>query len=273
MKIKLETLKKIGNGVVIFAGLDGYRRSILNDEVNKKLNEVEKVRNEAETLKNEAVGIYEEAIEEINNNLEKNNEFIKTYKEMIANNEKLKKIVENAKEKFQTVEGLGNTEENGITDVIKQNLNKDITSLAEECINTLNEQKELIIKSSNILQEVFKSDINKFNKSLLDWFSQNFFPNIWPDFSSLNTHQLGAIGHIAASIFVLLCLFSLVSVFYGERLINYFNLENKYPKLAKYIQIRRKFQHYYFLLNVILIIIVLFYVIYINLTVLYITSV
>jgi hypothetical protein len=41
-------------------------------------------------------------------------------------------------------------------------------------------------------------------------------------------------------------LISIIFVFYGYILIEKYDLENRYPKLAKLIQLRQKFQKYYF---------------------------
>jgi hypothetical protein len=48
-------------------------------------------------------------------------------------------------------------------------------------------------------------------------------------------------------------LISIVFIFYGDYLINKFQLEIKFPKLAKIIQLRRKFQKYYLILSILLI--------------------
>ena len=39
--------------------------------------------------------------------------------------------------------------------------------------------------------------------------------------------------------------FNIILVLYGDYLIKRFDLENKFPKLAKFIQLRRKLQTYY----------------------------
>jgi hypothetical protein len=70
---------------------------------------------------------------------------------------------------------------------------------------------------------------------------------------NLSLTKQGALIHITNSILVLLCLLSLITVFYGDSIIKYFNFEEKYPRLAKFIQLRRKFQQYYFFLNALLI--------------------
>ena len=83
-------------------------------------------------------------------------------------------------------------------------------------------------------------------------------------FEGLNYEQNLAIVHLSGSMFILLSLISIISIFYGEKLIIFFDLEKKFPKIAKFIQIRRKFQQYYLLMNIGLIFIVLLIIIFIN---------
>ena len=65
-------------------------------------------------------------------------------------------------------------------------------------------------------------------------------------------------------IFILLCLISVISAFYGNLFINKYNLEEKYPKLSGLIKLRIKLQHYYIVSNVIFILIALIVIIYVN---------
>jgi hypothetical protein len=55
--------------------------------------------------------------------------------------------------------------------------------------------------------------------------------------------------HIIYSLTILLFLSSLITVFYSDTIIKFYKLEEKYPRLAKFIQLRRKFQQYYFFFN------------------------
>jgi len=59
-----------------------------------------------------------------------------------------------------------------------------------------------------------------------------------------------AVSLIMLQYIVLSSLITIVSTYYGDYLINKFDLVTKYPKLAKFIELRRKFQNYYFLSNV-----------------------
>ena len=56
-------------------------------------------------------------------------------------------------------------------------------------------------------------------------------------------HQL-AVYHILLCIILLYNLLSIKIVFYGDYYITKFDSEGKYPKIAKWIQLRRRFQHY-----------------------------
>lgn len=128
------------------------------------------------------------------------------------------------------------------------------SNILEKNLSTGNKQLEELNK---MLQDIFGSDSNKFfNSNGLDDF-KNYL-------SSLPIEKVGALGHILISIAILLSLLSIISVFYGEFLIKYFNLEEKFPRIAKFIQLRRKFQQYYFTFNIIAIILALLLIIYVN---------
>ena len=83
----------------------------------------------------------------------------------------------------------------------------------------------------------------------------------------LNFEQNLAVIHISGSLFIFFSLFSIISIFYGDKLITFFDLENKYPKISKFIQLRRKFQQYYLLVEIGIIIFVLLIIIIINIIV------
>lgn len=74
---------------------------------------------------------------------------------------------------------------------------------------------------------------------------------------------------IFGGITILLSLISILSVFYSNFFIEYFKLEQRFPRLAKIIALRRKFQQYYLLFNISIIagiILVEIYVSYLMLT-------
>ena len=91
---------------------------------------------------------------------------------------------------------------------------------------------------------------------------------IFNNFNNLSFEQNLYLLHLSASIAILLCLFTIISIIYTNQLIDYFKIELRYPKLAKYLLLRKKLQNYYLLLNVIIILIMCIIIIYINLTML-----
>ena len=42
---------------------------------------------------------------------------------------------------------------------------------------------------------------------------------------------------------------SITSILFGEYILNYFKLESKWPKLAKYIKLKQKVNKYYLIFN------------------------
>jgi hypothetical protein len=80
--------------------------------------------------------------------------------------------------------------------------------------------------------------------------TSSFFMNNYNDYlSSLTFEQSFAIVHILGAVVIFISLISLFSVVYGNMLIDYFQLEKRWPKLARFINLRRKFQLYYSMID------------------------
>ena len=76
----------------------------------------------------------------------------------------------------------------------------------------------------------------------------NFDFNIDSYYNYLDTLTLSeelALIHILCAILYLFIAFEFVSIFFGNELINYFDLENKYPKLKTFFKLRATYQRYY----------------------------
>jgi len=54
-----------------------------------------------------------------------------------------------------------------------------------------------------------------------------------------------AIVNLFGIFVIIVSLISIVFIFYGNIFLDYLNLEQRYPKLAKFITLRRKLQQYY----------------------------
>lgn len=78
-----------------------------------------------------------------------------------------------------------------------------------------------------------------------------------------------AIFHLSGSLLIILSLLTLIFLYLSDYLKKYFKLEEKYPKIAKFIELRRKFQSYYFKLNLLVIILSLLWMIFINFIILF----
>jgi hypothetical protein len=117
------------------------------------------------------------------------------------------------------------------------------------------------ILKNNHLEELIQN-INNISQLLLN--NWNDFPSL---FAKLSSAQQGALAHIFSSLAVYYSAMNIASAYYGDKLIEYFKLETKYPRLARWIQYRRTYQHYNVALNLILILFISGYVIYANVSI------
>ena len=121
------------------------------------------------------------------------------------------------------------------------------------------------IEQQKIIQEILDNTRTK-NNCVIDLdFVNNTITKFQDYLQTLSLEQQVYLSNIFGSFFILACIFSLASIFYGDLLIVYFKLETRFPKLAKIIELRRKFQKYYFFMNLIFIFIMLLVIIWLNL--------
>ena len=107
---------------------------------------------------------------------------------------------------------------------------------------------------SKILEEINKGSGN----------TSKYLSDISEFLSSLTFDQCVAIVNVTGCIVIIISLISLFIIFYGNILIDRLQLEIKYPKISRFIQLRRKFQLYYSLIDFFLIFIVASTIIFIN---------
>ena len=147
---------------------------------------------------------------------------------------------------------------------LSENIRENLVTKLNDHLNTLSEN----LSNDNlkeIIDNVLGSNSNNFINN--DFF--NNFISIFQEqiLTKLTLNQIGAIGHISISIFIIFCLLSLITIFFSDYFINNLNLEEKYPKLNKFIKLRKKFQQYYFILNSLGILLASITIIYINILV------
>ena len=98
---------------------------------------------------------------------------------------------------------------------------------------------------------------------------KDFYSNWTEMLSHLSVEQLGAVAHASSALFILICLFNIISIVYGNIFLDTLKLEEKYPKIGRIIRIRKKFAHFHLILNFSLIIITLLGILYVNYLVLF----
>jgi hypothetical protein len=115
-----------------------------------------------------------------------------------------------------------------------------LSSASTELKNGLNEVNGTL-KS---IIEIAKGDSSS---SYIDLDSiQEFISKFQQFIDNLSQEQKFAVIHISFNIAILFCLFTLIGIHSGDRIIEYFKLEEKYPKLAKYFYIRSRMKTYSF---------------------------
>lgn len=160
-----------------------------------------------------------------------------------------------------------------------ETLNKKISALSEnqiltennEAINAVNSMSyymdELTVRISkeNTTLEQLLENLKKSIDSGHKFIDIDSYISSYRDFlSTLTIEQTGALANIFCGIVIFFCLITLNSIFFSDILLTYFKLEEKYPKIARFIKIRRQFQKFYFIVNSLIILITILAVIFIN---------
>nr|YP_009710651.1 hypothetical protein [Amanita inopinata]QFZ98600.1 hypothetical protein [Amanita inopinata] len=132
------------------------------------------------------------------------------------------------------------------------NLTRDTkkgNEILDKIIDTLNSKNQFWDGSIDSIKDIIKS---------------------WSEMlSTLNITELGALTHLLSAVFILFCLFTIIGIVYSEFLLSYFKLEVKYPRLGRFLKIRKMFQQYYLFINFMFIIITLLAIIFINIQILF----
>jgi hypothetical protein len=124
----------------------------------------------------------------------------------------------------------------------KDNLDPDTLQKIKNELKCLTErQTDLIDKVGKEFKNI-DSSIDK--NSIFDPFIQII--NQYREFlSNLTVEQLSCLSNLIGFSIILIVLNSIFLIYFGDKIINYFNLETRIPKLSKFIQVRRKFLNNY----------------------------
>ena len=284
-----KTLKQVGNSIIfISSGITFHSWYLsMQDHQLKKL--ITKYQEENTELTNKLLKISEERLlsEQAKNEfLDAANKELAHLKEIKAamdsnNNASLTKLLskhysnyfnQNNQSTSQTFHDTANSHSSICQSLLKR-IDESSKHPIQDAINSnnvnwntkpnssLNELARLVEKYSNSDSNSNSNfeDSTKFLDSI-----KSFIESYQEWLDMLNVYQKGAIAHILVSALIFSCVTSLALIYYSDALIKYFNLENKYSWLTKYIGLRRKLQQYYFFLNTMVIIIALIVLIFMN---------
>lgn len=97
----------------------------------------------------------------------------------------------------------------------------------------------------------------------------NNFDFLFDSLNSLNLLELAALFHLIVLFLISIFIINILSAVLGNEIINYLNLEEKYPKLSKFLKVRLKFQRYYLIVNISFLFIICIVAIILNILVLF----
>ena len=115
-------------------------------------------------------------------------------------------------------------------------------------VELINSKLELI----NILNNIDKQDLFEIYKFIISKITDVNF-NLQEFLNSLTILELFAFISLCFNLVILSALLSIIFILYGDFLIKHFNLETKYPKLANFINFRKKITKYTMFYNIFLI--------------------
>ena len=139
-------------------------------------------------------------------------------------------------------------------------MSEEYHNLITQHVNSIStiQERQQNVDQLEAHKEELRVLLSKFNGSGSSQFTENITQLIleYQDLiSSLSLIQKLTLINMLTGVLILNCLLTLIAVFYGESLIIYLNLENKFPRFTKFIKLRSKFQQFYFFVNSIIIII------------------
>ena len=216
MKDLVQRLRTFTTIMTTSLALDGYRRSVLNDDATQKfLDASENLVKQHKSL--ELLRL------KVQISLDKANILdVKTVGVKGRISEYMDQLLKN----FKKIEELA-------TDPEKNQ--KQIDTITRDSLVIFN-RASIEIEDLSVSAHTEEIDLTKTLQSIADSDTKAEFmgiSDITSFFSELSTAQLGAIGHILAALAIYYCVMTILGAYYGDKLITYFNLETRYPRLAR----------------------------------------
>ncbi len=156
-------------------------------------------------------------------------------------------------EKDKALKVLKEYQDKNFEEQIKnENLRNTVVSKVSELKELKQNQTELENKYNNAsneeMKKYYKQELEKTDdkmNNIIDKLGNLKFVNfkldeIYKLFANLTLDQLVSLFNLAIDLSLSFSIFNIINIFLGEHLINYFKLENKYPKIAYFIRLRIK---------------------------------
>lgn len=196
----------------------------------------------------------------------------KMYENSIENNNlkvgyeaSIGRVIEGVKEINQEAnkiqELLDKINDNSLTPIIKELAKQDLDRSIDNLKLAQSKVTEVVTETSNQLS----SEVSNIVESNIFSFFNDFYINYKDFLTTLTIEQHACLFNFFGYLIIFFAINSVIIIYYGDLLIKYFNLEMKYPKLTRLIQLRRKILTYHLLINFIFIYIVIIIFISINL--------
>ena len=151
-----------------------------------------------------------------------------------------------------------------------ESINQDVEMLNKFSNNPEGVNPTLIKTSGETLKESAQSASELIDK-ILNNFNDgnnyniiNHFDNFVNFVKSLTLIQNSILVHVLLLIVILFLLWNILAAYYSNKIITYFNLETRFPRLKRYFELRVKFQDYYIGLNAFIVIVSILYAIYLD---------
>ena len=255
-------LKRFFNNLVLFGGFLSTLITVKNELKDVQIGKLDQLMVEERENIRKSIDQDREIHQSLLNKIESNREELFKYHvekaKMLGHNDRLLTLHKSIKDHIvsyqdKSSEPSTKLSELGILDqLIKQDTNKfgqELDSLILQIENPLNPSMSPAEGSStpSTLPNGEEGDITDGLKDLKESsvFNFNIITSMdW--FEGLNGIKKLAVSLILGKSVIFSALLSIIFIFYGNILIEKYDLVNRYPKLAKIIQLRRKFQKYYF---------------------------
>lgn len=220
--------------LVVIPALMSYSSYIKNKNTDSEINSLKLDLQKANELKSNLN-------KELINNTELKTKLVSSVDRIVSYNKELVKSLTNKSKVLEEVKKI---------EKVKEKIHR------KEALN--DEEKSLVSEIKNIA--IKKSDVDRYDQQAesyakkieyegleIDSISKSSIFSIDIDriLSSLSKEELLAFSGLLLNQLILSYVITIIFILYGDYLIVRFKLEIKYPKLAKFIQFRRKFQSYY----------------------------